>query len=109
MKSRRIITIDFDQFSENDPAFKRQMIDLMIENLEELESAYYQSSNSNDPSFLSKAYHKVKTTLVMLNDEELDAVIEDLKNPDAGSAAISHYKKIRAEITSILLADRPEG
>jgi hypothetical protein len=106
MRAKKVISIDFNQFSENDPAFKVLMIDLMIENLEELENAYYQSLNSGDASLLFRAYHKVKTTLVILADGELDVVVEDLRDPMLGPAAIFEYKRIRAEITSSLLAEK---
>lgn len=106
MNSKRALSIDFAQFSDNDPAFKARLIDLMIENLAELEEGYYQTVNSKDPTFLLKAYHKVKTTLTMLDDKELDAVVEDLKDPGIGPAAISRYKRISAEITSSLLAEK---
>ena len=106
MISRRVLAVDFAQFSDEDPSLKGRLIDLMIDNLIELEQGYYLSARSGDASFLLKTYHKVTTTLKMLQDKELDAVVEDLKDPDLGPAAISHYKRIKAEITSSLLAEK---
>ena len=93
-------------YSDDDPDFKRELIKLMIENLEELEQAYYQSSEQKNITILQKAYHKVKTTLSMLDDHELNAIVEDLHDTRLGPAAIHHYRRIRAEITASLLAEK---
>jgi len=82
------------------------MIKSMIENLDELELAYFQSLELKDSSYLLKANHNMITTLAMLNSNELNRIVEDLKDPTVGPTAIFQYKKIKAEITFSLLAER---
>jgi hypothetical protein len=106
MKTNRELYVDFALYTDDDPEFKAELIDGMIENLEELEEAYFESLTQQDPSYLRKACHKVQTTLSMLNDRELDAVIEKMKDPVLGIAAISSYKQLRTAITASLLAEK---
>lgn len=77
----------------------------MIENLEELEGAFYRTIESKDETYFLRIYHKIKSTLVMLSDRELNRAIDDLKDPRTGKDAISYYQKIKAEITTSLLAE----
>ncbi len=106
MKTNRVLYVDFALYADNDPEFKAELIDGMIENLEELEQAYSRSLAEQDFTHLKKAYHKVQTTLTMLDDKELNAIIEEMKDPVSGIGAIASYKQIRADITSSLLAEK---
>ncbi|MEJ7645301.1 MAG: hypothetical protein WKF87_11945 [Chryseolinea sp.] len=106
MKTNRVLYVDFELYADNDPEFKAELIDGMIENLEELEQSYFQSLSQKDPAHLKKAFHKVQTTLSMLDDKELNAVIENMKDPVLGAEAISTYKQLRVEICSSLRAEK---
>lgn len=101
-KSKRELFVDFELYADNDPDFKRELVTLMIDNLTELHGAYKVSATQSDPVLFSKAVHKMKTTLVMLEDPELNTVIEDLKRPDAEPGNISRFGNIIAELIESL-------
>ena len=106
MKTNRELYVDFALYTDNDPEFKAELIDGMIDNLEELEQAYFQSLTQQDPAFLRRAFHKVQTTLAMLNDTELNAVLEKMKDPAQGMGAIATYKQLKIAICASLLAEK---
>lgn len=104
--SKRTLFIDFDLYAEDDAAFKQELIELMIENLRELQQSYGLSVDGNDPEIFLKACHKVKTTLSMLADGELDAIVEELKSPGASPSKVALFEKLCAEIITSLSAER---
>lgn len=104
--SKRILFIDFDLYAENDPDFKQELIELMIDNLQELQQAYDLSAEQHEPVFFLKACHKVKTTLSMLADVEFNVAVEDLKNPGVSAERISLFKKLSGEIIISLLTEK---
>ena len=104
--SKRTLFIDFKLYADNDEAFKQELIELMIENLRELQQAYGLSVDRNDPEIFLKACHKVKTTLSMLADSELDAVVEELKSPGVSPSRVALFDKLTAEIIISLSAER---
>lgn len=101
--SNRPLFIDFELYADNDPEFKQELITGMIDNLNELLEALRASIKQNDRTIFSKSYHKMKTTLVMLEDPEFDAVIEDLRKPEVDPMHIPRFQNIVAEIISSLL------
>ena len=74
LPGKRPLFIDFDLYTDGDADFKKELITLMIENLRELQKVKQQ----NDHSLFLKACHKVKSTLNILNDNALNAVVNDL-------------------------------
>jgi hypothetical protein len=77
----RPLLIDFDLHTDGDAEFKKELIELMIDNIRELQQALRQGDQQKDPQFFSKACHKVKATLSMLNDQDLLDVVADLSAP----------------------------
>jgi len=104
--TKRKLFIDFDLYADNDPDFKQELIELMIDNLQELQQAYRLSAEQHDPQIFLKACHKVKTTLCMLEDIELQAVVEDLKHPGMTQDKVFLFNKLSAEIIASLLAEK---
>jgi hypothetical protein len=102
---KRALFIDFNLYADNDPAFKQELIGLMVDNLQELQQALHISVEQKDPEFFLKACHKATTTLIMLEDKELNALVEDLKIKEADEARISLLNKLSAEIISSLLSE----
>lgn len=100
--SKRTLLVDFELYADNDPEFKQELIILMIDNLTELHSALKMSAKANEPDIFRKSCHKMKTTMVMLADSELNAVVEDLKRPDAEPGNISRFGNIVAELIESL-------
>jgi hypothetical protein len=71
----RPLFIDFDSYTDGDSDFKKELIELMIDNLKELCQVLKQS----DTDSFHKVCHKVKATVVMLDDTELMQLMDDLK------------------------------
>jgi hypothetical protein len=72
----RPLSIDFDLYTDGDADFKKELITLMIENLRELQKIQQQ----NDPALFLRVCHKVKSTLDILNDNDLTNVINHLSD-----------------------------
>jgi hypothetical protein len=75
--SARPLFIDFDAYTDGDQDFKKELIVLMIDNLRELQQIL--RPESHDIQIFHKVCHKVKATLVMLDDAEVLEIIEQLK------------------------------
>jgi succinate dehydrogenase flavin-adding protein (antitoxin of CptAB toxin-antitoxin module) len=71
----RPLFIDFDSYTDGDNDFKKELTELMIDNLRELCQVLKQS----DTDLFHKVCHKVKATVVMLDDTELMQLMDDLK------------------------------
>lgn len=107
---KRPLYVDFDSFTDNDPDFRRELIDHMVDNLRELVIAHQISAQQKDGTLFLKVCHKVKTTLVMLSDKELDLLIEIIK-PTYNNSASNEEKgcsleKLCAEIIKSLLSEK---
>ena len=84
-----------DDFTDNDTEFKQELIGLMIHNLRELQNAVGQLTIRSQFPYFEKIVHKTKSVLVILDDFELNAVIEDLKNTINNSADMMLREKIQ--------------
>jgi hypothetical protein len=73
--SPRPLSIDFDAYTDGDNEFKKELIELMIDNLEELR----QTMKQPDVDLYHKTCHKIKATVVMLADEEFQRMMNDLQ------------------------------
>src|SRR5687768_2928169 len=71
----RPLFIDFNAYTDGDDDFKKELTELMIDNLRELCQALKQS----DADLFQKVCHKIKATVVMLEDSELTQLMDDLK------------------------------
>ncbi len=102
-QSKRPILVDFELYTDGDPEFKKELITLMIDNLSELKLAGRQSLEVQNTEVFSKACHKIKITLVMLADQELQAATEALTNQGMNPDKISDLNKIIEELIAGLL------
>jgi len=75
--SARPLYIDFDAYTDGDQEFKKELIVLIIDNLHELK--HMLRPQLHDIQVFHKVCHKIKATLVMLNDVEMMDIIEQLK------------------------------
>jgi HPt (histidine-containing phosphotransfer) domain-containing protein len=71
--------VSLDQHSEGDVEFRKELAVLLIKNIKELHQALLTALQHQDAGIFRKACHTGKTTLSMLGDAELDAIIERLK------------------------------
>ncbi len=73
----KLLNIDFDLHTDGDAEFKIELIDLMINNVREL-----QWSLRINTEVFRKVCHKVKSTVIILNCEVLNGLIDELKSED---------------------------
>jgi signal transduction histidine kinase/DNA-binding response OmpR family regulator/ligand-binding sensor domain-containing protein len=67
------------RITEGDLDYKRELVDLLIANLQELKNALTISLENKQPDAFNKACHKITTTLDILNIENLNKTIEEIK------------------------------
>lgn len=78
--NRRPIQINFDAYGGNDDdEFKRELVVLMSNSLQELKSAAEQALAANQADIFRKAAHKAKSTLVLLGDQDFMDCVEKLR------------------------------
>jgi CheY-like chemotaxis protein len=102
----RPLHIDFDVHAAGDPAFKTELLHLLIENLEELRRSLDLPLSSTEPSGFQKTSHKVTSAFTILNDPELSALFAQLKSliltnnfaSEDLQAAIRNYRRLAKEL-----------
>jgi hypothetical protein len=75
----RPLLVDFNQYTDGDDEFKKELIVLMIDNIRELQTSAKIAGQHNDVLIFSKTCHKIKPTLSMLADPELTSIIEAIE------------------------------
>lgn len=86
----RPLFVDFNAYTDGDDEFKKELVDLMIDDLRELQQTIHLAAQHNDVPLFQKVCHKIKTTLHMLDDQEFSLLLEDVKNhlSDASRVAL---------------------
>jgi hypothetical protein len=77
--TNRPLYIDFDQYTDGDAEFKKELIVLMIDNLKEIQSALKEAIQKNAFDIFDKTCHKIKPTLSMLEDRDFNDTIQCIK------------------------------
>jgi hypothetical protein len=73
----RPLHIKFDHYNtESDPDFRRELVTLMAGSLSELRHVAAESMAVPKTEIFRKAVHKAKSTISLLNDDELNRTIE---------------------------------
>ncbi|HEX5168261.1 MAG TPA: hypothetical protein VFW11_03755 [Cyclobacteriaceae bacterium] len=72
--TERPLMAKLEAYTDDDPAFLLELIQLMILNLREL-----QESLGSDTTAFAQAAHKSKSTLTILDDPEVNALVKTLK------------------------------
>lgn len=98
--SSRPLHVDFDQYTCGDQSFKYELTVLIRNDINELQHALLTSVEKNEPHAFYKVSHRVYTSLSVLNDRELIAMIEDLKNDFTKAEDVIFHKKV-AEMNRI--------
>jgi CheY-like chemotaxis protein len=76
----RPLKINLHLYADSDIDFKIELVELMVSNLRELQYASYKAYYDGDPRYYATISHKVKSVLILLNDQEFMDVIDDLKS-----------------------------
>jgi hypothetical protein len=69
------LSAKLEAYTDDDLAFKRELITLMINNLRELSQAVRQ----NEFAIFEAIAHKTKSTLTILEDAEINQLVADLR------------------------------
>jgi CheY-like chemotaxis protein len=77
---RMSISIDFDLYTEGDPAFKQELVSLLIDNISELKQSLEVAVQENNPPEFFKTCHKASTAIKILNNKDLMEVVEVIKD-----------------------------
>jgi CheY-like chemotaxis protein len=78
-----VVSINIDQHTDGDPAFKSELLCLIKENINELKQSLQHTLSVNEPQGFLKTCHKIAASLEILNNYEFTKIIESLK---------AHYK-----------------
>src|SRR5688500_20384818 len=78
--ANRPLYINFDQYTDGDGEFKKELIFLMIDNLKEIQNSLVEAAKNNKLEIFEKTCHKIKPTLSMLEDKNLLQSIQSIKS-----------------------------
>jgi CheY-like chemotaxis protein len=92
---------DIDEYADGDMEFKKELITLMIDNINELKTALHNSIKRRSPELFRKSCHKVNPTIGILNDTEFANLIERIKGK-ADKATVSVFDKMCENIIDTL-------
>lgn len=90
----RPLYIDFNQYTDGDVDFKKELVGLMIDNLKEILDSLKESTQKNTPEIFEKTCHKIKPTLSMLEDQDFMEIIQKIKGEFSDS--LQKEQNIRA-------------
>lgn len=102
----RPLFVDFKLHADNDPDFKLELVELMIDNLEELRTSFTQSRKESNPDVYERVSHKVKVSLSLLNDQEFIDVTEKIKAKDVSEDKIELFNKLCGDLIKSLTAEK---
>ena len=95
----RALHIDFDIYTDGDDEFKQELGGLMITNLYDLQASFDRALNAQNIDILHLVLHKVKPTLSMLNDPEMNVLAEVLKTIDLKDP---QFMVVKSEMQSLV-------
>lgn len=98
----RPLNINFDDYTDNDSEFKRELIELMINDLKELQQSFGIAVSENDYENCRNTCDKVVGTISMLNDKEFTDLIEAFKNQGLEENSIILFNKLSSDIIKSL-------
>ena len=93
------LNIDFELYADNDQEFKKELCFLLIDNVKELHKALQESAQTGDLATFTTICHKVTVSIDMINDDELNRLIEKVKD-----AFYAQHPVLIARYTSTLSA-----
>ncbi len=76
---RRPLKINFDLHTEDNPELKKELLSILISNLEELQLGISIIDAQNGYAILVSTFHKVKVAISILNDSEFNQVLEEIR------------------------------
>lgn len=107
----RTLNIDFDQYTEGDLGFKRELITLLVKNVREFVQSLSDSISKNNPEIFAEACHKSKITIHMLNDNEYNSIVRNLQADlanDNFDGSLKQYARRFAQVSAEIVASLNE-
>jgi len=101
---------NLDRCTDGDTEFRRELAQLLADNITEMMANIEKSVEAKDPNIMIRSVHKTKTTLTILNDDEINESISlvetKLKEPSPVDLEIYVEKLIKrcAKTVNILTA-----
>jgi hypothetical protein len=77
---QKLLNIDFSAYTGDDQEFKKELCYLLADNIKELHQALQDSAQTADLAVFTKICHKVAVSIDMINDNELNTLIEKVKD-----------------------------
>jgi len=74
------LNIDFDQYTNGDAGFERELVLLMITDIQEFQQSLANAVLLKDPVLFLKGCHKANTSLCMVNDHDFMDLLDELKS-----------------------------
>lgn len=106
--ANRPLFIDFDLYTEGDFEYKKELGALLIGNVKELRHALPQAVRCHDAASFDRTCHKIKVTLSMLQDPELNQIVEELRgeasNPVKDKAYVSRADRFQEVCDMIVMS-----
>ena len=105
-----ILMANLDRCTDGDIEFRRELAQLLADNITEMMANIEKSVKVKDPNIMIRSVHKTKTTLTILNDDEINESIRlvetKLKEPSPVNLDIYVEKLINrcAKTVNILTA-----
>ena len=98
----RPLYIDFDQYTDGDADFKKELVVLMIDNLKEILAALKEATQKNMPDIFEKTCHKIKPTLSMLEDQDFMEIIHRIKAEFSDASQKDHVNAFNTTCIQII-------
>jgi hypothetical protein len=105
-ESMRPLQINFDLHTDGDHRFRKELITLLLTNLTELHQAWKTAIENNEESIFKLTAHKVKPTLLILDDTELSTLVEDLSLKMSDFKINLQFNKVCTSVMHSLEAER---
>lgn len=98
------LNIHFDTYTDGDQNYKLELINLILANIRELQQAVHNAYHLKQFHSYQNTAHKVKSSILLLNDPELTRLFEEVKaifksiDSDPGIDKVNYFIKSLAEI-----------
>jgi CheY-like chemotaxis protein len=92
-EDHRPLRLNFEAYAE-DADFKLSLITLIIGNIRELQQAVYKAFYGKEVQVYKTVSHKVKSSLILLNDDEFSNLTDELAHDFGTAEAVTSPEKI---------------
>lgn len=104
----RPLHVPFENYTDGNPRYKLELIQLIMANLRELQNAIHRAYHLKEFYLYQNASHKVKSSIALLNDQELTSSFDYIKSifknkdSDPGIERVNKFIRLLADIIKSL-------